>query len=309
MLQHFKAALVTMLLALLASPATAVDTLKLEQLADNAYAIVGELGNRSVENLANNATFGFVITDAGVVLIDPGGVYQGAEALQAVIRTVTDKPVTHVINTGGQDHRWMGNDYFKQQGATIIASARAVEDQKTRARDQFSRLAGLMGSEAIEATRPVHADKTFAQTLTLTVGDTTFELHHPGQAHTPGDSFVWLPQEKIMFTGDIVYTERMLSIREYSSSKSWVESFRAMAAYEPEVVVPGHGAPTTLDKARTDTHDYLVFLRETIAAFMDNGGDISEIGRIDQSRFDYLANYEDLAGRNAQRVYSELEWE
>ncbi|MDZ7804771.1 MBL fold metallo-hydrolase [Thiohalophilus sp.] len=309
MLQHFKTALITTLFSLLASTVSAAETLKLEQLADNAYAIVGELGNRSVENLANNATFGFVVTDAGVVLIDPGGVYQGAGALQAVIRTVTDKPVTHVINTGGQDHRWMGNDYFKQQGAAIIASARAVEDQKTRARDQFSRLASLMGSEAIEATRPVHADKTFDTELKLKVGDTVFEIRHAGQAHTPGDSFVWLPQEKIMYTGDIVYTERMLSIRDYSSSKNWIESFRAMAAYEPEVVVPGHGAPTSLDKARADTYDYLVFLRESIAEFMDNGGDISEIGRIDQSRFDYLANYEDLAGRNAQRVYSELEWE
>ncbi|MDR9435561.1 MAG: MBL fold metallo-hydrolase [Thiohalophilus sp.] len=292
-----------------ALPASAANNLELVELTDSAYAIVGELGNRSTENLGNNATFGFIVTQEGVVLIDPGAVYQGAEALHEVIRTVTDKPVSHVINTGGQDHRWMGNDYFKQQGATIIASARAVEDQKARTRDQFSRLAGLMGSEAIEATRPVYADKTFERELTLTVGGTIFELRHPGQAHTPGDSFVWLPDEKILFTGDIVYTERMLSIGDYSSSQSWVESFRAMAAYEPEVVVPGHGAPTTLEKARADTLDYLVFLRETIREFMDNGGDITRIGSIDQSQFDYLKNFDALSGRNAQRVYSELEWE
>ncbi|MFO8025197.1 MBL fold metallo-hydrolase [Thiohalophilus sp.] len=292
-----------------ALPASASDSLELIELTDNVYAIVGELGNRSTENLGNNATFGFVVTRQGVVLIDSGAGYQGARALHQVIRSVTDKPISHVINTGGQDHRWMGNDYFKQQGTTIIASARAVEDQKARTRDQFSRLASLMGSEAIEAIRPVYADKTFDRELTLSVGDTTFELRHPGQAHTPGDSFVWLPAEKIMFTGDIVYTERMLSIGNYSGSKSWVESFRAMAAYEPTVVVPGHGAPTTLDKARADTLDYLVFLRETIREFMDNGGDITRIGSIDQSRFDYLENFEDLAGRNAQRVYSELEWE
>ena len=309
MLQHFKAALVTTLLALLASTVTAMETLKLEQLADNVYAIVGELGNRSIDNLGNNATFGFVVTKTGVVLIDSGAGYQGAQALQTLIRTVTDKPITHVINSGGQDHRWMGNDYFKQEGATIIASARAVEDQKARTRDQFSRLASLIGSEAIEMTRPVYADKTFAQELTLRVGGITFEIRHPGQAHTPGDSFIWLPGEKIMFTGDIVYTERMLSIGDYSASKSWVESFRTMAAFKPRVVVPGHGSPTTLDKARADTLDYLVFLRETVREFMDNGGDITRIGSIDQSQFDYLENSEALAGRNAQRVYSELEWE
>lgn len=292
-----------------ALPASASGSLELVELTDNIYAIVGELGNRSTENLGNNATFGFVVTQEGVVLIDPGAVYQGAKALHQIIRSVTDKPVSHVINTGGQDHRWMGNDFFKQQGATIIASARAVEDQKTRTRDQFSRLASLMGSDALQTTRPVYADKTFEQELTLTVGDTTFEIRHPGQAHTPGDSFVWLPEEKIMFTGDIVYTERMLSIGDYSSSKSWVDSFRAMAAYEPQVVVPGHGAPTTLNKARADTLDYLVFLRETIRKFMDNGGHITRIGSIDQSQFDHLKNFEALSGRNAQRVYSELEWE
>lgn len=297
------------LLVCVVLPTSASADLELVKLTDNVYAIVGELGNRGPENLGNNATFGFVVTKYGVVLIDPGAVYQGAQALHTLIRSVTDKPITHVINSGGQDHRWMGNDYFKQQGATIIASARAVEDQKTRTRDQLSRLAGLMGGEAVEATRPVYADKTFERELTLTVDDTTFELRHPGQAHTPGDSFIWLPEEKIMFTGDIVYTERMLSIGDYSASKSWVESFRAMAAYKPEVVVPGHGTPTTLEKARADTLDYLVFLRETIREFMDNGGDITRIGNIDQSQFDYLKNFGALSGRNAQRVYSELEWE
>ena len=117
--------------------ALAAPGLELIKLTDKAYAIVGELGNRSTENLANNATFGFVVTKAGVVLIDSGGGFAGAKALHTVIRRVTDQPITHVINTGGQDHRWMGNDYFKRQGATIIASAAAVQDQKARSRDQF----------------------------------------------------------------------------------------------------------------------------------------------------------------------------
>ena len=81
--------------------ALAAPGLELIRLTDKAYAIVGELGNRSTENLANNATFGFVVTKAGVVLIDSGGGFAGAKALHTVIRRVTDQPVTHVINTGG----------------------------------------------------------------------------------------------------------------------------------------------------------------------------------------------------------------
>jgi len=74
-------------------------------------------------------------------------------------------------------------------------------------------------------------------------------------------------------------------------------------------VVPGHGRPAGLDKAKRDTFDYLVFLRGAVAEFMKQGGEISEIRKIDQSRFSYLQNHETLSGNNAWRVYEELEWE
>ena len=66
---------------------------------------MGENNQRSPEILANNATFGLVATEAGAVLIDPDGSWQGAEAIHAVIRSVTNRSVVYVIDTGGQDHR------------------------------------------------------------------------------------------------------------------------------------------------------------------------------------------------------------
>jgi len=132
---------------------------------------------------------------------------------------------------------------------------------------------------------------------------------HPGKAHTPGDSFVWLPQKSVMFTGDIVFTERMLGIGSQSNITSWISAYQSMAAYHPLHVVPGHGRATNLSKAKKDTYDYLVYLRNAVSEFMEGGGDISEISRIDQSQFSYLQNYETLAGRNAQQVFVELEWE
>jgi glyoxylase-like metal-dependent hydrolase (beta-lactamase superfamily II) len=278
-------------------------------VTENVYAIVGSLGNRSPENLGNNATFGFVVTPKGVVLIDSGGTYKGAMKIHDVIKGVTDQLIAVVINTGGQDHRWLGNDYFKKQGARLIASARAVEDQKARTRDQFARLGNTAGDEALIGTNAAYADELFESEMQLVLGEMVLELRHVGQAHTPGDSFVWLPKEHVMFTGDIVYTERMLSIGEPSNSKSWVASFEAMAAFNPKHVVPGHGHATSLDRARADTYDYLTSLRESVSAFIEEGGDISEIRKIDQSKFNYLLNYDTLAGRNAQKVFTELEWE
>lgn len=297
------------LLLLPHGPAWASAKLELQQVTDNVYAIVGELGNRSPENLGNNATFGFVVTSAGVVLIDSGGTYRGAQQIERVIKQVTDQPVVKVINTGGQDHRWLGNGYFKQQGAHIIASEKAVDDQRQRTQDQFILLANLVGKEGVQGTEAVHADQSFATELEFTLGDTRFEIRHTGQAHTPGDSYVWLPREKIMFTGDIVYVERMLGVGAQSNSKSWIDVFEAMAAYRPEHLVPGHGRATTLAHARKDTYDYLVFLRTAVAEFMDSGGDISDIGSLDQSSYHYLLNHETLAGRNAQQVFTEMEWE
>jgi glyoxylase-like metal-dependent hydrolase (beta-lactamase superfamily II) len=93
----------------LLSAAAIVDVLNVKQITTNVYAIVGPLSQRSPENLGNNATFGLVVTNDGAILMDPGGSYKGAEALHGVIKGITDQPVKYVIDTGGQDHRWLGN--------------------------------------------------------------------------------------------------------------------------------------------------------------------------------------------------------
>jgi glyoxylase-like metal-dependent hydrolase (beta-lactamase superfamily II) len=285
------------------------DIFEVQKVVDNVYALVGPLGDRSPENLSNNATYGVVITSEGIVLIDSGGTYHGAQRIHEAIRSLTKMPVKIVINTNSQDHRWLGNDYFRHQGAKIIASRGTVEDQKASLNDKLMRLANTVGEKGLEGTQAVYADETFEDNLDITLGETKLQLFHVGQAHTPADVVVWLPGEKVMFTGDIVYTERMLSVRSYSHSGSWLTAFDTMAAFEPEYIVPGHGHVTMLEKAREDTYSYLRFLRDTVAEFMESGGDIADVGTLDQSKYSYLENYEFLKGRNAQKVFQELEWE
>jgi glyoxylase-like metal-dependent hydrolase (beta-lactamase superfamily II) len=301
--------LVVMLLAGVAGAGDSGGDLRLHEVADRVYAIVGPYGNRTPENLGNNATFGVVVTDEGVVLIDPGGSHRGAAAIDQVIRQVTDKPVKMVINSGGQDHRWLGNGYFKARGAHIIASDAAVADQRARRQDQLFALDSLVGEKGMAGTEAVYADETFEENKRFILGGVTFELRKVGPAHTPGDSLVWLPEHRIVFTGDVVYVGRMLGVLSVSSSRHWIEAFEAMVALEPLTVVPGHGPPTDLVRARADTLDYLVFLREMVGAFMEAGGSIIDIGTLDQSRFSYLIDYDALKGRNAQQVFQEMEWE
>lgn len=295
--------------ALLATPTfAAAEVLKIQPVTDGVWAIVGEKEQRSPANLANNATFGLVVTIDGAVLIDPGGSWRGAEALHDAIRSVTSQRVTHVINTGGQDHRWLGNGYWQAQGASVIASAAAVDDQQARASMQMTGLAQLIGG-MLEGTEPAHADVTFTDTYAFSVGGLSFEIVHPGPAHTPGDSFVWVPQRDTVFTGDIVYIERILGVGDQSSITHWPEAYLAVEATGAAHVVPGHGGPTTMDRARADTYDYLMNLRTQIGALIDEGGDIMAAPQVDQSAFSHLEQFDSLAGRNAQTAFQQMEWE
>jgi glyoxylase-like metal-dependent hydrolase (beta-lactamase superfamily II) len=295
--------------AMLLVPGLAVaQGLEVQPVTDGVWAIVGEKDQRSPENLANNATFGLVVTGDGAVLIDPGGSLNGAEALHAAIRTVTDQPVIYVIDTGGQDHRWLGNGYWQALGATVIASEDAVADQRARGSMQMTALAQLLG-EALDGTEPSYADVTFEADHTLDVGGLTFEIVHPGAAHTPGDSFVWVPDRDVVFTGDIVYVERILGVGDQSSIAEWPAAFEAIEATGAAHVVPGHGHATTMQRARADTYDYLMNLRAQMRTLLDEGGDIMDAPAVDQSAFAYLEQFETLAGRNAQTAYQQMEWE
>jgi glyoxylase-like metal-dependent hydrolase (beta-lactamase superfamily II) len=289
----------------LMTSALALDAVR---VADGIFAIVGEKEQRSPANLANNATFGLVVTDAGAVLMDPGGSWKGAEALHAAVRKVTDKPVKFVIDTGGQDHRWLGNGYWKAQGATIIASKAAVADHKARGSMQLTALSTLLGDQ-LAGTEPVYADVEFDAASKLELDGLSLEIRHTAHAHTPGDSFVWVPARKTVFTGDIVYVDRILGVGQQSKSKDWIEAFKAIEALTPDHLVPGHGAPATLARAKADTGDYLVNLRARIKAHMEGGGDLNGAAKVDQSAFKHLEQFDALAGRNAQQVFAEMEFE
>jgi glyoxylase-like metal-dependent hydrolase (beta-lactamase superfamily II) len=278
-----------------------------ERVVDNVYAIVGPLGQRSVENDGLNATFGFIVTPAGVILIDSGASKIGAEKLAQAIRKVTDRPVRWVINTGSQDHRWLGNDYFAGQGAQVIALRRTAATQAQYAKQHMQGLERQLG-ERMSGTTPLPATTLHDDRATLELGGESLTLRHT-DAHFPGDALVHLPKHGVVFTGDLVYVNRILGVLPWSSVGKGQRAFHALAALKPAYVVPGHGRVCDLAKAQRETGDYYDFLADTIGKAAKEMEPMDEVlsRHADLPAFRHLENYRDLHRANMNRAFTEFE--
>jgi len=308
-------ALRTLLLMLVATvgffsqPARALEV-RFEPVAPGVYAHIGDKGGRSVENEGLNANIGLVVTPAGAVLIDSGATFASARKIHDAVKAVTSQPLRWVINTGGQDHRWLGNSYFKGTGAQLIAHTNARTDMQSRGGEQLASLRTLLGPAAEGTTAVLPARWIEGPVERLNLGGTVIELHHAGGGHTPGDLLVWLPQAGVLFSGDVIYVDRMLGVIPVSNTRAWLASLARVESLQPAIIVPGHGSVTTLAVARLQTRDYLLALRAHMKKAVDDGVDVSAAVRsFDGARWMGLLNAAELAPGNASRTYLEVERE
>lgn len=295
----------------LASPALAGDGFKLAHhaLGGGVHALLGPTGARSYENHGLNANFGIIDTAEGAVLIDSGASQQGARLLEAEASRLTAKPVRWVINTGAQDHRWLGNGYFRSRGADVIAYTLTAATQQRNAHAQLDNLRPVL-KERLDGTDPVTASRLLEGAHTkLNLGGRQIEIHYFADAHFPGDVVVWLPEERILFAGDHVYVDRLLGILPQSNAETWLSAFEALKALGPERIVPGHGSVSGLAKAQADTGDYLAFIVNGVKQLAEDMVGVDEaVAKLgDATQFDHLANYEELHRGNVSRAYLRLE--
>lgn len=222
----------TALLFVASGPALADDPLKVTKVTDNVYAIVGPIDDRSYENDGLNNNQAFVVTRDGVILIDSGASKKGAERIEQAIAGVTKAPVKWVINTGSQDHRWLGNGHFAGKGAEVIAFEGTVATQKKVATGQMDALRKTL-KDRFEGTQPAHATRLLKDSPPpLTLGSETLELRLT-DAHFPADSMVWLPKQEVAVTGDLVYVDRMLGVHDTSSVKSAWAAWQELVKLNP----------------------------------------------------------------------------
>jgi len=283
-------------------------TPKAEKVTDNVYAIIGPLGQRSKENDGLNNNLGFVVTHEGVVLIDSGASRLGAERVADAVAEVTRKPIKWVLNTGSQDHRWLGNAYFSAKGAETIAMARTAAAQGKYAAQQLDSLKGFLG-ERLKGTVAEPAKRQLAgDKASITLGGVEFQFFYT-DTHFPGDTMIWLPKQKVVFSGDLVFVDRVFALLPWSSVKHGQAAFHAMEALKPKYIVPGHGGVSDLAKAKRECGDYYDFLNDTVGAAAAEMEPMEEvIARYKKlPAFEHLDHFDELHPTNMNRTYLEYE--
>ncbi|MDZ4073744.1 MAG: MBL fold metallo-hydrolase [Hylemonella sp.] len=282
-----------------------------QQVSPSAWYVEGvsALGSPANQNFISNAAF--VVTPAGVVVIDALGSPALAERLLAEIRKVTPRPVTHVIVTHYHADHIYGLQAFKAQGARIIAHGAAREymnSETARLRLEASRveLAPWVNDE----TRLVEADEWLAGDKTLTIGGVEFQIRIVGPSHTPEDLVVYLPGEQVLFAGDLVFRSRIPYVGK-ADSRHWILALEKLLTFDAGVIVPGHGPLS--HEARKDmqlTRDYLRYLRASMGKAAANLEPFDDAYKnTDWSEFEHLPLFRVANRMNAYNTYLLLEQE
>ena len=282
-----------------------------KQVVPGVYYVQGlsALGSSANQNFISNASF--VVTPAGVVVIDSLGSPDLARRLLAEIKKVTHQPVHTVLVTHYHADHIYGLQVFQDMGAKVIAheAARAYLTSDTAAlRLQASRQD--LWPWIDEKTRLVEADEWITGKKELVVGGVKFMIQPVGPSHTAEDLVVYLPQKKVLFAGDLVFRNRIPFVGQ-ADSQHWIEAMQSLLSFDANWVVPGHGPISNEPQADMRlTRDYLLYLRETMSrAAHDLEPFESAYEATDWKKFDKMPLFKAANRMNAYNTYLLMERE
>lgn len=279
-----------------------------QQVSDHVYAWIGPLGGPDKQNQGYRMNLVFVVGSEAVAVLDTGYTERMGEEMLAHISRITDKPVKYAVNTNSQPHRFMGNEAFRRAGASIIAHRDSAQRMEAQGSNFATAVENSLGLSAGSISIPKKPDRIVDGDLTLDLGGVTVNLTNLGPAHTPAQLVAEIPGDAVVYTGDILYAQRLLAVVPESDIKSWIEAFDKLREFGNVTFIPGHGEPGKLDAFDFATRQYLGLLYDHMTRMVEEGVDAqSAIDTLDQSRFSGLANFEELAGRNASWAYLQRE--
>lgn len=280
------------------------------QVAEHSYYAMGKAG-MATDNEGFISNAGFVVTDAGVVVFDALGSPSLAWALREHIRSVTDKPVVKVIVSHYHADHIYGLQVFKDEGAEILAPRGAYEylESPVSAQRLDERRLSL-DPWVNDDTRLVRPDLLIEDEYRFSLGGIDFQVNYLGSAHSEGDMTLYVVQDRVLYSGDIIFERRVPFVGD-ADSKRWLETLTALETSELAALVPGHGpAADRPNEAVARTRDYLADLRQVMGAAVDELQDFaSAYDAADWSRYEKLPAFDAAHRRNAYQVFLSMEAE
>jgi len=279
-----------------------------QEVIPGVWSAIGATAPGTYENSGHNNNLSFIITEDGVLVMNAGDNTLLAQSLHEEIKKRTNQPVKYVVLENSQGHAMHGSGYWKEQGATIIAHRDAVIEIEKNGYETLNVMRARQRDKAFktELTLP---DKIIDDKLDLDMGSWKIQILHLGSSHSHGDLMVWLPEKKLVISGDTAFHVRMLPVFEDTDTARWIETWDKFEALGAQIVIPGHGGPTDMPTVRKWTRDYLVYLRGKVAEVIKQGGSLDDAYKIDQSAYMHLHTSDELAKINAGRIFRAMEFE
>jgi glyoxylase-like metal-dependent hydrolase (beta-lactamase superfamily II) len=280
------------------------------RLASDVFAVMGDTG-RGSEGRPNA---GFIVTDSGVVVIDALASPVQGERLVQTIRSVTPRPIRWLVLTHHHPDHHFGAIALRRAGARVIAhpdvSTGVDEQSREAAESVWAQVVGKAEMRGFAYADVPDVPVTSADTLRL--GGKIIVIAHPwrGTAHTAGDLIVWLPDERVLFAGDLLIEDGVTMVVD-GSSRGLLAALDTLAGLDARIVVPGHGAIPAEPRALiARTREYITALRAAMRAAVERHRSLNRaldsLPPADEGRPVSLHSRE---RRNANRVYLEVEKE
>jgi len=275
-----------------------------QKLTNDVYCFFGKPENISKENGGNMVNTCFVKTKEGFVVIDSGPTYNYASQAFVQMQKIAPLPVKYVINTHDHDDHWLGNSFYKEKGALLIGPETYEQNVLP---GMTTRMEQGVSKETYAGTKVVKLDKVVHEMLDITLGGTVFKIKQlVRKAHTQGDLVIYLSKKKVLFAGDLVFNDRVSSLRDGSLIGS-LQALDLIDSLHPKIIVGGHGYRT--DSNATEVFkSYLTTMKKQILEALDNDVSIDEISKkVNMTEYKKMKLYDVLHRRNVFDAYRELE--
>jgi quinoprotein relay system zinc metallohydrolase 2 len=254
------------------------------------------------------ANIGFIVGGKCVAVIDTGGSMRIGRELRAAVRKNTQTPICYVINTHVHMDHVLGNAAFKNDGPSFVGSA-ALAEAMARSRDFFVKeYAGDLDSPP-GAQQIIGPDRLVEQELTLDLGGRQLRLRAWPKAHTDCDLTVYDMESGTLWTGDLLFRERLPALD--GSLKGWLLVLGELAQMPVKMAVPGHGPLThDLTSAIVPERRYLQALADDVRADIAQAKPLEDaIEHAAAAEKPRWLLWDSVHPRNVVRAYEELEWE